>query len=178
MRDHSEHTEANDDELSFFPNVLLVEFTLAVAVIGLLTIFVSLFPLKLGEKFDLTNPPTVLEPEWYFMAMYQFLKTENVQPLHGIILSVILGFFLILVPFLDRGSERRPLRRPMFTAIALILIAEFLAMTIYGYVTPGQVAALSESGFMIVFLATNLVALGLVFLVLMAHRRTVRGAGS
>src|SRR5208337_2614526 len=92
------HSEDEKDEgiheVPFFPNVLLSEMTLAIAVIGLLAISVSLFPLKLGEKFNPINPPTILEPEWYFMGVYQFLKTESVQPLHGIILMAALGVFM------------------------------------------------------------------------------------
>ncbi len=174
MQGHSE--EQKENEVPFFPNVLLAEVSLAVAVIGLLAIFVSLFSLKLGEKFDPTNPPSILEPEWYFMGMYQVLKTQNVQPIHAIFLSVGLGIFLVLVPFIDRGSERHPIRRPVFTAAALFMIVEFLALTIYGYLSPGQVGAFSDSGFTTAFIATNLLAIGLVALVFAVNRRAVKGA--
>ena len=176
MLDHSEEQkEEYEHEVPFFPNVLLSEMSLAVAVIGLLAIFVSLFPLKLGEKYSPTNPPTLLEPEWYFMGVYQFLKTQNVEPLYGIILMAGLGIFIVLVPFIDRGSERRPLRRPIFTAVAFFVIVEFLALTIYGYLSPGQTGSFSNSGFTIAFLTANLLAGGLVVLVLAVNRRIVRG---
>ena len=64
MPNHSEkQKEENEHEVPFFPNVLLSEMSLAIAVIGLLAIFVSLFPLGLGEKYSPTSPPTLLEPE-------------------------------------------------------------------------------------------------------------------
>jgi quinol-cytochrome oxidoreductase complex cytochrome b subunit len=173
------HSEDGKDEcireVPFFPNVLLSEMTLAIAVIGLLAISVSLFPLKLGEKFNPTTPPTLLEPEWYFMGVYQFLKTQNVQPLHGIMLMAALGIFMILVPFIDRSPERWPLRRPIFTAIAFFAIIEFLSLTIYGYLSPGQVGSFSNSQFTIAFLTANLLALGLVVLVFAVNRRIMRG---
>ncbi len=102
------HSREKDDKVRFFPNVLLAEMSLAIAVIGLLAVFVSLFPLKLGEKFDPLNPPSILEPEWYFMGFYQFLKTQDVTPLHGIILMAGVAIFIVLIPFLDRSEERRP----------------------------------------------------------------------
>jgi quinol-cytochrome oxidoreductase complex cytochrome b subunit len=124
LQDHYEgQTEESDSEVPFFPNVLLVEVSLAIAVIGLLAIFVSLFTLKLGEKFDPANPPTILEPEWYFMGVYQFLKTQSVEPLYGILLLAALGIFLILVPFIDRGSERRRLRRPSLRQSPSLLLS-------------------------------------------------------
>ncbi len=171
-----DHSEEEDREVPFFPNVLLAEVSLAIAVIGMLTIFVSLFPLKLGEKFDPMNPPSVLEPEWYFMGMYQLLKTQSMDPLYGVLIAGALGVLMMLIPFLDRGPERSPIRRPIFTAFALFVIVEFLALTIYGYLTPGEVASFSDIGFRIVFLVTNFIAFGLLALVFVAHRRIVRGA--
>lgn len=176
MPNHSEkHTEEKENEVPFFPNVLLAEVSFAIAVIGLLAIFVSLFPLRLGMKFDLMNPPTILEPEWYFMGVYQFLKTQSVQPFYGIVLMMGLGVFMILVPFLDRGSERRPIRRPVFTAIAFVVIVEFLALTLYGYLSPGQVGSFADAPFVMAFAVTSLVALGLILLVFAASRREMRG---
>jgi quinol-cytochrome oxidoreductase complex cytochrome b subunit len=173
------HSEERKDEsareIPFFPNVLLSEMTLAIAVIGLLAISVSLFPLKLGEKFNPTNPPTILEPEWYFMGVYQFLKTQNVQPLHGIILMGALGLFMVIIPFIDRTAERRPLRRPIFTAFAFFAIIEFLALTFYGYLSPGQTGSFSNSRFTITVLATTILALAFVVVVFAVNRRITRG---
>jgi quinol-cytochrome oxidoreductase complex cytochrome b subunit len=172
---HSKN-ESEEEGVLFFPNVLLAELTFAIAVIGLLSIFVSLFPLKLGEKFNPLNPPTLLEPEWYFMGFYQFLKTQNVQPLYGIFLMMIFGAFVVLIPFLDRGTERRPLRRPVFTAAAFIIIVEFLALTTYGYLSPGQVGSFANPTFTLAFTLTTAVAAFLAILVFTLSRRAIRRA--
>lgn len=176
MPNHSEiQTESSERDVPFFPNVLLAEVSLAIAVVGLLAIFVSLFPLKLGEKFDPMNPPTLLEPEWYFMGFYQFLKTQGVEPIHGIVLMMGVGVFIVLIPFLDRGAERRPLRRPVFTAAAFVMIVEFLALTIYGYMSPGQTGSFSDIQFVIAFATTTLIVLALIMLVFVSYRRRRKG---
>lgn len=167
---------SKEEKVKFFPNVLLAEASLAIAVMGLLAIFVSLFPLRLGEKFDPMNPPTIIEPEWYFMGVYQFLKTQGVKPVYGIILMAGLAIFLVLVPFIDRGDERRPLRRPVFVAIAFLVAAEFLGLTTFGYMSPGQVGSFANSGFTTAFLVTNSVAAVLVILVFAMSRRVSKGA--
>ena len=177
MPSHSEN-ESEEEGVLFFPNVLLAEMTFAIAVIGLLAIFVSLFPLKLGEKFDPLHPPTLLEPEWYFMGFYQFLKTDNVQPIHGILLMMAFGAFVVLIPFLDRNAERRPLRRPVFTAAAFIIIVEFLALTTYGYLSPGQTGSFAYPKFTLAFALTTVVAASFAILVFALSRRTIRkGSG-
>jgi quinol-cytochrome oxidoreductase complex cytochrome b subunit len=176
LPNHSE-IQADDAErdVPFFPNVLLEEISLAIAVIGLLAVFVSLFPLKLGARFDPMNPPSVLEPEWYFMGFYQFLKTQGVEPVHGIVLMMGVGVFMVLIPFLDRGVERLPVKRPVFTAAAFVMIVEFLALTFYGYMFPGQVGSFSDSQFVVAFGTTTLVASILVLLVFASYRRAKKG---
>ena len=149
---------------------------MAPIILGLLFIFISLFPLKIGGKFDPLNPPTILEPEWYFMGMYQFLKTQSVEPLHGMLLATGLGVFLALVPFLDSVPERRALSRPIFTAIGIFVIIEFLALTIYAYLSPGQVGAFSNSNFTAAFLITNVIAVSSIAIVLAANRRRMTPA--
>lgn len=168
-------SEEEPDNVPFFPNVLLAEMSLAFAAIGLLTIFVALFPLTLGAKFDPIHPPTILEPEWYFMGVYQLLKTQSVQPIYAVVLLACLGIFMVAVPFIDRDSERRPLRRPMFLAFAFFVAAEFLGLTIYGYLSPGQVGSFASPEFTVAFLMTNTVAILLISLVLYADWRIRRG---
>jgi len=169
------HSKENSEEVSFFPNVLLAEASLAVAVIGLIIVLVSLFPLKLGVKFDPMNPPTILEPEWYFMGFYQFLKTQGVQPIHGIVMMAAMATFMVLVPFIDRSAERRPLRRPFFTAAALFAASEFIGLTTFGYMSPGQVGSFSSINFTTAFAVTNSAAIAMVVLVFALHIRTRRG---
>jgi ubiquinol-cytochrome c reductase cytochrome b subunit len=154
--------------------VLLGELNLAPIVIGSLLVFVSVFPVRLGPKFDPMNPPTVLEPEWFFMGLYQFIKTQSIQPIHGVVLIVAFGLFLVAIPFVDRGSERSALRRPLFTALALFMIVEFLGLTVYGYLSPGQMGTFSDSRFAEAFILTNLVALGVIVLVFAGSRRALR----
>lgn len=156
--------------------ILLSEINMAPIVLGLLFVFVSLFPLKIGDRFDPMKPPTILEPEWYFMGMYQFLKTQSVEPLYGVILATGLWLFIAIIPFLDRSPERRALRRPVFTAIGIFIIIEFLALTIYAYLSPGQIGTFLDSNFTAAFVLTNVAAISFVAVVLAANRRIVRAS--
>jgi hypothetical protein len=40
------------------------------------------------------------------MGVHQFLKTQNVQPIHGVMLMAALGIFIVLVPFIPRLQWR------------------------------------------------------------------------
>ena len=166
---HSDSAHSSEDEIPFFPNHLLSEIALAFAILGLIVLFASLFPVKLAEKYDPLNPPQILEPEWYFMGVYQFLKTQGVQPIHGVILLSALGIVLILVPFIDRTIGRAPRDRPLMMAAAFVVAFQFLVLTVYGYATPGQVASFSEPKVIILLIVVN--AISVAALLLSAYRQ-------
>lgn len=152
---HSESSNSSSGEIPFFPNHLLSEIALAFAILGLIVVFASLFPVRLAEKYDPLNPPQILEPEWYFMGVYQFLKTQGVEPVHAVALLSVLGILLILVPFIDRSPQRAPKDRPLMMAAAFVVALQFLVLTAYGYATPGQVAVFSDPTFLGLLLVIN-----------------------
>jgi len=167
---HSESANSStEDEIPFFPNHLLSEIALAFAILGLIVMFASLFPAGIGEKYDPLNPPEVLEPEWYFMGVYQLLKTQAVQPIHAVALLSVLGILLVLVPAIDRGDKRAPKDRPLMMAAALVVALQFLVLTGYGYATPGEVASFSNLTFLAMLLIVN--GVSIVALLLGAYKQ-------
>jgi hypothetical protein len=80
--------------------------------------------------------------------MYQVLKFSFFEG-PGIILGLggVTLFFvlLLLLPFYDRGTERNLVSRPLFTTIGVLIIAELITLTIWGYLTPGQVIPGSQA---------------------------------
>jgi cytochrome b6-f complex subunit 4 len=162
---------ATKDEIPFYPNHLLSEVALAFAILGLIVVFASLFPTGMDEKYDPLNPPEVLEPEWYFMGVYQLLKTQAVQPIHAVALLSMLGILLVLVPAIDRGDRRAPKDRPLMMAAALVVVLQFLVLTGYGYATPGEVASFSNPRFLAVLLVVNGISIGTLLLGACKQRR-------
>ena len=168
---HSNSHSSTEDEIPFFPNHILSEIALAFAILGLIAIFASLFPAELGKKYDPLNPAQTLEPEWYFMGIYQFLKTQGVQPIHGLVLLSVLGILLVLVPLIDRGIRRAPRDRPFMMAAALVVILQFLVLTSYGYATPGQVAMFSNPTFLALLFIVNGISIAALLLGSYKQRR-------
>jgi quinol-cytochrome oxidoreductase complex cytochrome b subunit len=86
-----------------------------------------------GMPVDLTGTlvtPTGVHPEWYLMFIYQLL---TVAP-GGIAMVILIGAPLLwlLLPFLDRNGRKG---RSLVTAFALVLIAAFVGLTVWGYAT-------------------------------------------
>src|SRR6478672_7486199 len=81
---------------------------------------------ELGPKADPTTTTYTPRPEWYFFFLFELLrviKPPALVPLATIGIPTICMILLFLLPFYDRGPERRPERRPIATSAGLFTIA-------------------------------------------------------
>ncbi len=120
--------EKDEPHLKFFPHQILLEITAALLITGIL-IFAANYPAHLGPQYDSLNPPSHLVPEWYFMPIYMILKTGGLgEPL--IVMITLTGIIvgLMLMPFLDKGKNKHPLRRPKSTIAGIFLAGELSAL--------------------------------------------------
>ena len=91
-----------------------------------------IFGAELGPKADPTTTTYVPRPEWYFFFLFEVLrviKPAVLTPVATIGVPTLCMVLLILLPFIDRGPERRPERRPIAT------IAGILTIFAMGYLT-------------------------------------------
>ena len=88
-----------------------------VVLLSIITMSI-VFGAELGPKADPTTTTYVPRPEWYFFFLFEVLrviKPAVLTPLATIGVPTICMILLILLPFIDRGPERRPERRPIAT---------------------------------------------------------------
>ncbi len=139
----SKETDPDYREYPWFPTVYLYMAMIGSVFVGLILVAASMFPLSLPAEFTPEAASNyVPQPEWYFLWVYQVLKFASFEGSGiyyalGVVTVIALG--LILLPFIDRGTKRNPWSRPLYTTVGLIMIAELLALTIWGYFTPGQI---------------------------------------
>jgi menaquinol-cytochrome c reductase cytochrome b/c subunit len=116
----------------FFPYAVAKDGAMAVIVMISIILFSLLFGAELGPKADPTTTTYVPRPEWYFFFLFELLriiKVPELTPMATIGIPTICMILLFLLPFYDRGPERRPERRPIATTAGIFTI---LAM---GYLT-------------------------------------------
>ncbi|MGC2738703.1 MAG: cytochrome b N-terminal domain-containing protein [Candidatus Acidiferrales bacterium] len=112
----------------FYPRQILMDLSLtALLIIGLgcLAFFV---PIQLGPPANPADAQYIPRPEWYYLPIFQWLKYwHGAASLIGVlVIPTILALAVVAVPFLDRGIERRPWKRPIaagayvFVMLALI----------------------------------------------------------
>ena len=129
-KDYSEYPGKTE---AFWPNFLLKEWMIgAVFLVGFLCLTIAHEP-PLEKIADPSDTAYIPMPDWYFLFLYQLLKyTYASGPYNAIGAFIIPGLAfgaLLLAPFIDRGPERRPSKRPFATGFMLLAIAGITFLT-------------------------------------------------
>jgi ubiquinol-cytochrome c reductase cytochrome b subunit len=123
--------------IPFFPNYALEDLRSVFIYLGFFLAVVFFDPYLFFPKdaFLPANPlvtPAHIKPEWYFLANYQTLKIFP-NELIGLSIQGAAMTFLALLPFIDRGRERNPLKRPLFLACAIGGLLLWIGLSVWGH---------------------------------------------
>ena len=119
----------------FFPYAILKDSTMALIVVVVAATMSIVLGAELGPKADPTTTTYVPRPEWYFFFLFEVLrviKPAELTPLATIGVPTIAMVLLLLLPFYDRGPERRPERRPIATTAGIMTIVAIAYLTFLG----------------------------------------------
>jgi ubiquinol-cytochrome c reductase cytochrome b subunit len=113
---------------SFYPRQLLMDMTFALLLIAALGILAHLKPVELGPEANPADTHYVPRPEWYYLPVFQWLKywPGSLAILGVIVIPAVLAVLFAGLPFIDRGKERRPWKRPLaVSGFAIISLSLF-----------------------------------------------------
>ena len=102
----------HDRSMPFFPNFFLRDLVGWVLILGALLSISVYWPSTLGEQADpFASTPIGIQPEWYFLWMFQTLRLfpSHVLGIEGELIAIgltgLAGLALVLVPWLDRPAR-------------------------------------------------------------------------
>ena len=129
--------ETHPGGIPFFPTFTIKEIgvvSLFFALLAAVLLFApSLFiPPAAFEPADPFLTPEHIKPEWYFLWAYQTLKIFPSE-LAGLLAQGGFMTLLALIPFIDRGPERRPGKRPLFLTCYFLGIVLIIGLSIWGH---------------------------------------------
>ena len=121
----------------FWPDQAFKDTMTASAVVIMLITLSVFFPPAFTGAADPLSTTFTPKPEWNFLFLYQALKYFQgpLEPLGVASVPAVLVLVLVALPFLDRSSERNPLKRPFALTGAALLAALLTVLTIAGYVS-------------------------------------------
>lgn len=136
---------------------------------AMLVVISQILPAESGRRADPTRTPLPILSDWYFLALYQYVKYT--PPLWAGLGPGFLIGFAMLVPFLDRSKGRRPLERPFFFVVGVMALIYFLAFTT---LILFNIAVIEREPFIIMNLTLVILVLALIWEI--RHRRRQRAA--
>jgi len=119
----------------FFPYAVAKDSIMACIVMLAIILMAIIFGAELGPKADPTTTTYVPRPEWYFFFLFELLrviKPAVLVPIATIGVPTICMILLFTLPFIDRGPERRPERRPIAITFGIFVIAAMAYLTFLG----------------------------------------------
>jgi ubiquinol-cytochrome c reductase cytochrome b subunit/menaquinol-cytochrome c reductase cytochrome b/c subunit len=119
----------------FFPYAVAKDGAMACVVMLAIIVMSIVLGAELGPKADPTTTTYTPRPEWYFFFLFELLriiKPAELVPLATIGIPTICMILLFLLPFYDRGPERRPERRPIATIAGILTIGAMGYLTYQG----------------------------------------------
>jgi quinol-cytochrome oxidoreductase complex cytochrome b subunit len=119
----------------FFPYAVMKDSAMMLVVVGVIVVMSLFLGAELGPKADPTTTTYVPRPEWYFFFLFELLrviKPHQLVPIATIGIPTLCLVALLLLPFYDRGPERRPERRPIATTAGILTIVAMAYLTLIG----------------------------------------------
>ena len=119
----------------FFPYAVAKDGAMACVVLAVIITLSLVLGAELGSKANPTTTTYVPRPEWYFFFLFELLRVIKPPGLVGLAtigIPTICMILLFLLPFYDRGPERRPERRPVATITGIAVIGAMAFLTYQG----------------------------------------------
>ncbi len=131
-----DYAAAKADGKPFFPYAIYKDHIVALFAIAVVILLAVTARVRVGEEINPATTDFIPRPEWYFFFLFELLKIfKNQNAFLPLIMATfiipnILMALLFLVPFIDRGPERRIWKRP-FAMMSAGTIMFFLCYLTY-----------------------------------------------
>ena len=178
-----ESTYVERDVLGFptWPHELIRNLALTSFFVGMLLLLAATLPPHIGPPANRSVTPALILPDWYLYWSFGLLKLGPLNPdlsvlggqklmgdkVYGVLANVVIVGAIAIVPFLNKGSARRPVEQPFWAAIGMGGVTFAFTLSLYSVknVTPMNVDLLFD----LTFLAPIVVA-GISYAVLKTMR--------
>ena len=119
----------------FYPRQVILDLAASLLIIVVLALVAHFIPVHLGPVANASDTTYIPRPEWYYLPIFEWLKVVSGKwsLFGGIILPGVLALLFAAIPFLDRGRERRPWRRPVVVAGFAIFVGCYAGLGALSY---------------------------------------------
>ncbi|RBI61276.1 cytochrome bc complex cytochrome b subunit [halophilic archaeon] len=144
LRQESSYVERDVLAFPTWPHEMIRNLSITSFFVGMILFLSATLPPHLGAPADPSSTPAIILPDWYLYWSFGLLKLGPLNPelailggeklmadrTYGVVANVVVVGIIAIVPFLNKGSARRPVEQPFWAAVGVFGVT--FALTISG----------------------------------------------
>jgi len=133
LRQQSSYVERDVLAFPTWPHEMIRNLALVSFFVGMIIFLSAALPPHIGPPADSSSTPAVILPDWYLYWSFGLLKLGPLNPdisllggqklmadrTYGVLANLVVVGFVAIVPFLNKGSARRPVEQPFWGAVGM-----------------------------------------------------------
>jgi quinol-cytochrome oxidoreductase complex cytochrome b subunit len=130
-----ESTYVERDVLGFptWPHEIIRNLSIVSFFVGMVLFLAATMPPHIAPPANPSSTPAIILPDWYLYWSFGLLKLNPLNPelailgaqkimadrTFGVLANLVVVGFIAIVPFLNKGSARRPVEQPFWAAFGV-----------------------------------------------------------
>ncbi|KPN30826.1 cytochrome b6-f complex subunit IV [Halolamina pelagica] len=164
LREQSTYVERDVLGFPTWPHELIRNLALTSFFVGMLLLLSATLPPHIGNPANPSSTPAIILPDWYLYWSFGLLKLGDLNPAlsllgeqklmadrtYGVLANVVIVGAIAIVPFLNKGSARRPVEQPFWAAVGMggVTFAFTMSMLSIQNIMPMNVSLLFDLTFL------------------------------
>jgi len=171
LRTESDYVERDVLAFPTWPHETVRNLSIASFFLGMIFFLSATMPPHIGAPANPSSTPAIILPDWYLYWSFGLLKLGPLNPelailggskltadrTYGVLANVVVVGFIAIVPFLNKGSARRPVEQPFWSAVGVggVVFALTISLLAVKNLMPMDVHLLFDLTFLLPIVATT-----------------------
>ena len=145
LRTESDYVERDVLGFPAWPHEIIRNLSIAAFFVGMIFFLSATMPPHIGEPANGSVTPKIILPDWYLYWSFGLLKLGPLNPElaalggekllgdrpYGVLANLVVVGAITVVPFLNKGSARRPVEQPFWAAIGVGGVVFAFTLSVY-----------------------------------------------
>jgi quinol-cytochrome oxidoreductase complex cytochrome b subunit len=133
LRQESSYVERDVLGFPTWPHEVIRNLAITCFFVGMILFLSATLPPHLGKPANPSSTPSIILPDWYLYWSFGLLKLGDLNPslailggeklmatrTYGVLANIVVVGAIAIVPFLNKGSARRPVEQPFWAAVGV-----------------------------------------------------------
>jgi len=133
LREESSYVERDVLGFPAWPHEMIRNLALSSFFVGMIIFLSATLPPHIAAPANPSQTPSIILPDWYLYWSFGLLKLGPLNPdlailggqklmadrTYGVIANIVVVSIIAIVPFLNKGSARRPVEQPFWAAVGI-----------------------------------------------------------